>query len=659
MVDTIIILATVFAIFFFLWKLMSSKPKCMREGLSVIGVDDYDYLAPIPPDSVSTAKWQKLVDKLKSISPKVFAILTVDKLKQQMGNYITEPEIDYYEVNGYFPYDPYVSTYITDSFKKNYNGSPNDLDSNMNTFLVDIQKNLPNRYYYEQNISQLDAVKSPKPDAYLIFTGEKPSPNPPPPKTPEPTPEKEPEEEGPDGSFQNYGIEVVSKILTLFLHTIIGVAVLYSVKVSQSNLMPTNGNCEPFIPTSLYTSTKETATINTDIVKLKWFGGDINPLWSEQTPENVFSTKIQFPYDKNIDIIKNHSVFGIGDFQKKEKDTVFTNYRYSVMEKMITNFAGNMNAANNIMNSVFSESVILFVGPSIYSFLIFILVWVNVIYGWIYYMMNVSHLFSKPAKDDTNKLDFWDNDNIQTGWFWYIIYLWIAFCCSGIALVGISIFAVINAFKMLFLPLVMMAEVVTPTQGQGTEKTPETYSIKNMLKNVMLFKKSLFMYIISYYVVIGAQNHMGGIGLVFSILGCIFAYWFIPDIYRKFVPDSESYPNSTHGLASYTTAQKVCEKIQVESTINGVSLNEKIDAETEGDMNSMGISSDEQPSAPPFQPSAPPEIQVDVPIVEETVEKTVKSPDVVIPSAPLLTKGGGRKSITKKFRKLPEVVDPM
>jgi hypothetical protein len=238
-------------------------------------------------------------------------------------------------------------------------------------------------------------------------------------------------------------------------------------------------------------------------------------------------------------------------------------YFESIHEAMYFNFAGNINAVNNFINKNFSESFIVFFGTAVYGFIVFLLFLLNVVVGWIYYFFNLTQLFSKKelievevivnGKREKKRIANWNYDSDNINWFYFVIYLIVALLFWGLAWgIVIPILSMYIILKTILLPLFFVAK---------EDKTGEKYNYSKLLKNFLFYKKSMYMYLVSIYMVSAALNHLGTTGFIYSIIACIIAYCFFPAIYKKYFPSDINNTPLSYGLVSYENAKRKCSEV--------------------------------------------------------------------------------------------------
>jgi hypothetical protein len=375
---------------------------------------------------------------------------------------------------------------------------------------------------------------------------------------------------------------LVWQLFYLFIIIIAGGSMLWSAKVAQTGLMPTDIDAEPFNSSTLQIPP---ATINIDVVKTKDDNGD--PI--------IKSTKIQFPVEENMNIIK-FGIFGlesIREWTDGPKSSPFWVYLGTIWQKMAVNMSSTMSSFYNILNQTCSESVIIFIMPYLLFFIspfIFIgLGLVNLFYGAFLWFTQIPLLFSeregcyeegvvnkegKPVYEKVlnittgkwvNKLDEkkapiqlmktrikWKvpEGAMKTHWGYSILYTIFAILglIWGVGPFMILYFGLRSSLSALFLPFYFKANILGENDEQIDEKgKPKNYTWSTAIANIIKYKLSVIMYIVSYLIVKDAYLSLGVLGAVVAIVACIFVYSFYPNIYK---PQTD-IPTATLDLVSY------------------------------------------------------------------------------------------------------------
>ena len=362
---------------------------------------------------------------------------------------------------------------------------------------------------------------------------------------------------------------LVNQLFHLFIVIVAGGAMLWSARVSQTNLMPTDLNCDPFTYSNTEINKGQPIIVNIDVVKMK----------NDQGKPGIKSTKLEFDIKQNMDIIK-FGILGLDSIREwtdGPDSSPFTLYLGTIWQKMAANYSNMMNTFYNILNQNCSESVIIFIMPYIILFVLMGIGILNGFYGYFLWFMNLYLLFSiqkdcfqEPIfdadgspilKDDgtplTKTRKIWEYTKGEMGrqWYWAILYILIAFFSfSWAGSLILFYFLVRSAISCLFLPLLMVAKVKDSSEQKE-------YTFSTLLTNIFKYKMSVIMYIVSFFIVSDAYSALGALGAFIAIIACFFVYSFYPDIYKQFKPLD---PESTDGLALFKQAQKVCSEKKYE-----------------------------------------------------------------------------------------------
>jgi len=468
---------------------------------------------------------------------------------------------------------------------------------------------------------------------------------------------------------------LIYQLFYLFIVIIAGGAMLWSAKVSQTNLMPNDLKCEPFTyaETKLNGGVNLNPVANIDVVKMR----------NDAGMDEIRSTKLEFPIKENMNIVK----FGICGLESIREwtdgpdSTPFTLYLGTIWQKMAANYSNMMTTFYNILNQTCNESVIIFIMPFIIIFVLFVVGVINQFYGILLWFTSLHLLFSlqkdcfQEKKLDVNgkeilingtpvettrKIWEYKSGDMAKHWFWSIVYIIAAFMSVGwIGYFTTFYFLIRSAFSALFLPFCMTAHI--KDDGVNSNADKKEYTFSTLLKNILKYKMSVIMYIVSFFIIGDANAALGTLGAFIAIVACFFIYSFYPDIYRQFKPDKDN-TESTIGLTSYKQANKTCEtKIKKDE---GCVFESKPD-ETKTWLQSL-ISIFFSPE-PAIVPSAPPyefnnaditsQQPVNNNVVQGNPEVVVKgtpavvvkgTPEVVVRGTPVTTNNGGsRKRQTK------------
>ena len=296
--------------------------------------------------------------------------------------------------------------------------------------------------------------------------------------------------------FKNMFQFLITIVVLLFIVTmyfLTGGLILYSCKIGQANILPTDIDCFP------YTNFKP----DVQSVQGNIFITNTDPQLSE---------KISFPYDKNSKNI-------ILDFFRKHKESphsgFLSNYFISIMESLISFNFGMQSSITNALNSA-PELLIILLGPllfPIYAVIMFILNNIYLIYLWF------------------AKMEWFFKHNANTSFegqpIWEYVTLWDPFNY------GCAVFLVFVFFILFFISLV----VLWPTLATIGIHMPviacltascilngKDGNVLSVLKGLLKNYKVTMMTIISIMVIISTFANMGAIPGLFATLTLLLIY---------------------------------------------------------------------------------------------------------------------------------------
>jgi len=322
-------------------------------------------------------------------------------------------------------------------------------------------------------------------------------------------------------------MSIFKSLLSFGIILVIGTLTLYCVRASQTGLIPTNVDCNP------YTNIQgklDAINVNINVVK---------------NGENTYSTKLNFPFEENL-LQMEKGFFG---FLKKliygEKASTYSLYIGKTIENVMSANFSYMNTVYNMLNSNLPESLILFIGPIIMFFIQLTSVFVNmgvIVYYWFY---NIYLIFST-KKEESGKTTWEEHsifDVINLGWtaFYYFIFF-LLFCVFGLFVIPTT--ALFVSLYCIFFPMFLQSNIVN-----GDSKTKvKGFGLTQAIRDTFTFKKSIIMYMLSLIVISNVSQGFSSYVLVGTILGFLILYFFT-DIYKQYLPKASDYSSS--GLASY------------------------------------------------------------------------------------------------------------
>jgi hypothetical protein len=300
--------------------------------------------------------------------------------------------------------------------------------------------------------------------------------------------------------------------------------ILYSCKLGQSNILPTDVHCYP------YQDTKP----NIQPISINIF----NTLLSDPPMSN----KIKFPYDEFNSENKLLDMFR--KYKDEPRSNFLANYFISILESITQFNYSSFNFILNLLNQV-PEVLILLFGPII----VFIL-------GWIVFLMDHLYLiylwfagmgwFFKTNTNDsgTGKPD-WENVTILN-WFGYWCAIWLVILFVILFFFSLPLLSVVTFLSMMW--------CVFSCITYKAELNGKSITSIAVIQDVYKYYKLLIMSILSFFVVVSAFSNLGPIPGIFSIVTLCLIYWGIIsiDIFKPIGKDGLS------PVVSYKLAKKTC-----------------------------------------------------------------------------------------------------
>ena len=300
--------------------------------------------------------------------------------------------------------------------------------------------------------------------------------------------------------------------------------ILYSCKLGQSNILPTDVHCYP------YQDTKPS----------------IQPI-----PINIFNTllsdppmsnKIKFPYDEY------NSENKLLDMFRKYKDgprsNFLANYFISILESITQFNYSSFNFILNLLNQV-PEVLILLFGPII----VFILGWIVFLIDHLYliylWFAGMGWFFKTNTNDSGTGKPDWENVTILN-WFSYWCAIWLVILFVILFFFSLPLLSVVTFLSMMW--------CVFSCITYKAELNGKSITSIAVIQDVYKYYKLLIMSILSFFVVVSAFANLGPIPGVFSIVTLCLIYWGIIsiDIFKPIGKDGLS------PLVGYKVAKKIC-----------------------------------------------------------------------------------------------------
>lgn len=323
--------------------------------------------------------------------------------------------------------------------------------------------------------------------------------------------------------IKNFFISLITIIIVLVSYYIFGGFILYSCKIGQSNILPTEINCMPY-------------------------GGNEPNIQSIQT--NIFLTntdpqlseKLNFPYDTHNS--KNSIIDIFRYYKESPSSNKFTNYFISILEKFICFNYSTLNFYFNFINNM-PEILIIILGPLItlfYITFVFIFDHLYLIYLWfsqMYWLFKENISRPTDTKARWSDITFFDTTEFGISILFVILFLflfWVYFL--GIPFIAFS----------------LLSWCVFSTLSYKGSLNNKEVNVFDIVKEMFKHYKVTITSIISLFVIISAFSNLGTIPGVFSLITLLLIYFGILSI-NIFKPINE---NNLSKLVSYDQAKKTC-----------------------------------------------------------------------------------------------------
>ena len=309
------------------------------------------------------------------------------------------------------------------------------------------------------------------------------------------------------GKFFASVLALVAFIIAYFF---IGSLVLYSCKVGQSNILPTDEKCFPYtdnIPVIESIQTNIFTTMFTD-------------------PQ--LSLKLKIPYDKDnsknmfLDILRNY---------KHEPHSYFLlNYFISIIEALM---ALNFASSNTVLNgfNMLPEPLIILLGPIAIPTIATLIVILNVFYGMYLWFAKMSWFFKKNVNELNDHRPVWEDITLSEPFNY--------FCAVWLVMLFVILFFVVGIASSPVLPIISMVWCIITCIGYKGVIDNKSVSILGILVDVLKYYKIPLMSVISMFVIMSAFATLGPIPGLFSFFVLALIYWGIIPI-NIFKPVIES-----------------------------------------------------------------------------------------------------------------------
>jgi hypothetical protein len=327
-------------------------------------------------------------------------------------------------------------------------------------------------------------------------------------------------------NLKDYILSIINIIIRLLIYYFISAFVLYSCKLAQSNILPTETECYP------YTNTHP---------KIKSIPINIFTTFEE---DQELSMKMKIPYD---DINSKNSILDMfRKYKEKTNSNFLANYFISIVEGLYQFNYMVLNFTFNSINGTLPEMAIIILGPIIFLLLLLLFIFAGHFYLFYLWFANMSWFFKTNLNDSGSGKPEWDDVGLASPYAYFsgfalcLLFVILFFTFSPLISLAASIISIISVFSI---------------GGYKGEMNGKNISLINIIKGVFKHYKTLIACVVSFFVVLNAFSKLGPVPGVFSLLTLLLVYFGILPIN---VFNSEKKMELFSPLVSYDQAAKSC-----------------------------------------------------------------------------------------------------
>jgi hypothetical protein len=291
-------------------------------------------------------------------------------------------------------------------------------------------------------------------------------------------------------------------VLFLVIYSSIGGLILFSCKVAQSNVLPTDENCAPYTNQAPEFKNKSS---DMNIFKSAFFD-----------PE--FSEKISIKY--TADNSRSQLLDMLRAYKEKSNSNNVGNYMISFIEKLVAFMFNVINMILGMVNQI-PEPVIILGGPFASMFVVPFVALIGVIYSIMLWFTEMKWLFKQNSNETGDGGPVWvDASGVKElciAWFLVIVFFWIF-----VFLLVFQGFSGIVGLVIIFINFFILT-----TKGTMNNKNVGPL---NIVKDVFRYYKVIITVIITLSVVLNAFGILGTVPGLFSIATVALIYFGIVGI---------------------------------------------------------------------------------------------------------------------------------
>lgn len=324
----------------------------------------------------------------------------------------------------------------------------------------------------------------------------------------------------------NFFLVVLLVIAYVLFSSFIGTLLLYSCKVGQSNILPTDDGCFPYTD-----NLPEIDKIQTNI-------------FTTMFTDPQLSLKLEIPYDK--DNSKNMFLDILRNYKHEPRSYFLLNYFISIIESIM---ALNFSFSNVVLNglNMLPEPLILLFAPILIPITATLIIIFNTFYGMYLWFSKMGWFFKKNVNEDKGHRPIWEDVTIIEPFNY--------FCAVWLVILFVILFFVLGIITSPVLPMISMVWCIITCVGYKGVMNNKNVTILGIMGDVLKYYKVSIMSIISILLVITAFSTLGPTQGIFLLFVLALIYWGIIsiDIFKPIKEDNLS------PIVSNKQAKKKCD----------------------------------------------------------------------------------------------------
>lgn len=354
-------------------------------------------------------------------------------------------------------------------------------------------------------------------------------------------------------NFANFGISFLYYIFVniLIFVVLIGIPMLYIIKLTKSGMFPDDVSVFPY--TSSPNDTVP-SVVNMNTLKQRGFNGF-------GFTESIYSQKATFDANNYYNSLSKGLVGFLNKIGDPKNDSNLGLYYSNTLKQMIATCFWAMNTLfyyfnylpdwfNMILfggitfgfggiNNIFGNSmgfitilVTILLPLILFGILSFLLSSYTFLMGVIYHIINLRDLFKDVETGFISRQESWESDKdvsfirVVTSPLKFLKMLFVIFFCAPVTANISPIIVILHNF------LTALFQTSYKTKGSN-----ESFSFKNFFMDNIVYKKTFFLLLLSYGLVINSFSHLGthyGIGSLIAVALLSFAF----GIFKPSIPTS-------------------------------------------------------------------------------------------------------------------------